>query len=156
MTLAFQDKIPDNLCFGCGPGNVDGLQIKSVWASTGESVCTYQPETHHAAGPPQFVNGGIIATLIDCHAVCTAIAFAYESEGREIGSDPPIWYATASLEVRYLQPTPIEVPVEVRARIVDSDDRKTRLSCTLSSLGNTCAEGEVVAVQVPNEWREPK
>lgn len=154
MTVAFQDKIPDNLCFGCGPGNIDGLQIKSVWARTGESVCVYQPEIHHAAGPPQFVNGGILATLIDCHAVCTAIAFAYESEGREIGSDPPIWYATASLEVRYRKPTPIESPVEVRARIVDSDDRQTRLSCTLSSRGNTCVEGEVVAVRVSNEWRE--
>lgn len=153
MTHAFQDKIPDNLCFGCGPGNVDGLQIKSVWASTGESVCTYQPEPHHAAGPPRFVNGGILATLIDCHAVCTAIAFAYESEGREIGSEPPIWYATASLEVNYLRPTPIESLVEVRARIVESDDRKTRLSCTLSSRGNTCAKGEIVAVRVPAEWR---
>lgn len=154
MTPAFQDQIPDNLCFGCGPGNVNGLRIKSVWASNGESVCTYQPEPHHAAGPPQFVNGGIIATLIDCHAVCTAIAFAYESEGREIGSDPPIWYATASLEVRYLKPTPIETPVEVRARVVDSDDRRTQLNCTLSSRGNTCAEGEIVAVRVPAEWRE--
>lgn len=74
--IAFQDQIPDNNCYGCGPGNREGLRIKSFW--DGEAaVCTYRPEHHHSAGPPQFLNGGIIATLIDCHSVCTAIANAY-------------------------------------------------------------------------------
>lgn len=28
---AFQDQIPNNHCFGCGPENASGLQIKSHW-----------------------------------------------------------------------------------------------------------------------------
>ena len=29
--LAFQDLIPDNHCYGCGPHNAHGLRIKSYW-----------------------------------------------------------------------------------------------------------------------------
>ena len=29
--IAFQDLIPDNHCFGCGPKNENGLRIKSYW-----------------------------------------------------------------------------------------------------------------------------
>jgi hypothetical protein len=85
---AFQDQITDNFCFGCGPTNQQGLRIKSYWDGPNESICTYQPESHQNAGSKQFLNGGIIATLIDCHCICTAIAYAYRDEGREIGSSP--------------------------------------------------------------------
>src|SRR4030095_4558373 len=29
---AFQDQIPNNFCYGCGPGNPVGLHIRSIWA----------------------------------------------------------------------------------------------------------------------------
>ena len=106
-STAFQDLIPDNGCYGCGPANPHGLRIKSVWEGE-EAVCVYRPEPHQSAGPPQFLNGGIIATLIDCHSVCTAIAHAYRAEGRPIGSAPHIWCVTANLNVTYLRPTPLE------------------------------------------------
>lgn len=112
---AFQDQLRENHCFGCGSANEHGLQIKSYWSGD-QAVCTWQPQTFHAAGPPDLLNGGIIATLIDCHSICTAIAAAYHAEGREIGSEPPVWYVTASLKVRYLRPTPIDQPVVLRAR----------------------------------------
>ena len=89
--IAFQDLIEDNFCFGCGPINEQGLQIKSYWDGPGVSICTYLPEPFQTAGPRGILNGGIIATLIDCHCVCTAIAYAYEREGREVGSVPEIW-----------------------------------------------------------------
>src|SRR5215218_5029413 len=100
---AFQDQMPDNHCFGCGRANAHGLGLRSRWdgdASTAE--WTARPE--HAAGPPGILNGGIIATLLDCHGVCTAIADAYRRESRPIGSDPEIWYATGTLSVDYLRP----------------------------------------------------
>jgi len=149
---AFQDLIPDNGCFGCGPHNAHGLRLKSRWEGD-EAVATYVPLPYQTAGPPDVLNGGIIATIIDCHTVCTAIAHAYRSEGREIGSEPHVWYATGKLEVRYLKPTPLDRPVHLRARIVEVDGRKTRLECTLSSDGDACAEASVVAVRVPPEWR---
>ena len=150
---AFQDLIPDNLCFGCGPENLHGLRIKSFWNGDA-AVCTYHPEQYHMAGPPQYLNGGIIATLIDCHCICTAIAHLYKTEGRTIGSEPNIWCATGKLEVRYLCPTPIDRPVNLRARIAEVSPRKVVLQCTLSSGGQPTAEAEVVAVRVSDAWRQ--
>lgn len=152
---SFQAQIPDNFCFGCGPENPDGLHIQSFWSgeNENESVCVYRPLPYQAAGPRVFLNGGIIATLIDCHGICTAVANAYRAEGREIGSGALIWCATAKLEIGYLRPTPIDAPVELRATIREAGEKKTVLECSLSSGGERCAEGEVLAVRVPPEWR---
>ena len=150
---AFQDQIPDNFCYGCGPGNPVGLRIRSIWAGN-EAMCVFQPAPYHSAGPRHILNGGIIATLIDCHAVCTAIAHAYRAESRAIGSIPEIWYATASLAVRYLRPTPIDRLVAVRARVVETSGRRTTLACALSADDVECVQAEVVAVRVPATWRE--
>ena len=69
---AFQDQIPDNFCFGCGADNPDGLHLKSEWEGD-IAVARWTPWPSHAAGPKHILNGGIIATLLDCHGVCTAI-----------------------------------------------------------------------------------
>ena len=150
---AFQDDIPNNYCFGCGTLNPDGLHIKSHWAD-GAAVCTWKPSSHHMAGPRQILNGGIIATVIDCHTVCTAIADAYTREGRAIGDPPELWYATAQLNIRYLRPTPIDRPVTLWAEILEVGARKTVLRCHLSSEGEDRVAAEVVAVRVPPTWRE--
>ena len=149
---AFQDQIPNNFCFGCGPGNPQGLQLKSYWDGD-ESTAEFRPQLFHAAGSEQILNGGIIATLIDCHCICTAIAHAYYLEGRVIGSTPLIWYATASLHVGYLRPTPINQPVTLRAQIIAEETKKTTLHCTLSAAGEPCARGEVLAIRVSEGWR---
>jgi acyl-coenzyme A thioesterase PaaI-like protein len=149
----FQEQIPDNFCYGCGPGNLVGLRIRSIWAGN-EALCIFQPAPYHAAGPRHLLNGGIIATLIDCHAVCTAIAHAYRAERRAIGSVPAIWYATASLAVHYLRPTPIDRLVTVRARVVETRLRRTTLACALSADDVECVRADVVAVRVPATWRE--
>src|SRR5712692_7726674 len=139
------------LLLGCGSANAHGLQIKSYWSGD-EAVCSWHPGPSHAAGPPHLLNGGIIATIIDCHCVCTAIAAAYRQESRPVGTEPVIWYATASLQVSYLRPTPITGVVELRAQIRQLTDRKTTLTCSLTSAGIVCAQGEVVAVRVPSAW----
>ncbi len=148
----FQDQIPDNYCYGCGPGNPNGLHLKSVWEND-ESVSTFMPQAFHTAGPQQLLNGGIIATIIDCHCICTAIADCYRRENRAIGSAPQIWCATATMKVDYLRAVPIERPVTLRARILETGPKKTRLSCSLLSDGQECAKGEVLAVRVPPSWR---
>lgn len=107
---AFQDEISGNHCWGCGSDNDNGLQIKSYWSGD-EAVCTWQPQAHHSAGPLHVLNGGIIATVIGCHCGWTAIAAAYREEDREINTEPLIWYATASLNVKYLRPTPLDEAV---------------------------------------------
>ena len=151
---AFQDQMSDNLCFGCGSENPDGLQIKSFWDGA-DSVCSYQPLTHHAAGPPHIVNGGIIATLIDCHCVCTAIADAYRRAGQPIGSAPLLWYATGALNIKYLAPASIDQPLRLRAQLTETHVKKTILACSVTSGGTVCATAQVVAVRVPSAWTQP-
>jgi acyl-coenzyme A thioesterase PaaI-like protein len=149
--VAFQDMMSNNHCFGCGPHNDQGLQLKSHWEGD-ESVATWEPQPHHAAGPAHVLNGGIIATLIDCHGVCTGVAAAYAAEGRAMGSGPELSGATASLNVTYLRPTPLGAPVELRARVAERKGRKIVVACTLTSGGQECARGEVVVVLVPTDW----
>jgi acyl-coenzyme A thioesterase PaaI-like protein len=150
--LALQDLIPGNHCWGCGPDNARGLRLKSYWDGD-ETVAIWQPGPPYFAGPEHILNGGIIASLIDCHSVITAIADAYRHEGRAPGQPPDLWYATAALSVSYLRPTPLSSPVTLRAVIKERNDRRATVTCTLSAEGQECARGEVVAVRVPDEWR---
>jgi len=116
------------------------------------SVARFTPEAYHCAGPKHFVNGGVIATIIDCHCVCTAAAQAYQDDDREIGSEPHLHYATANLELKYLRPTPIDTELELLARIVDRTDRTYVLSCELNAAGKTTVTATLAAIQVPESW----
>ena len=149
---AFQDQMHDNFCWGCGADNPDGLHLKSRWQGD-ESVATWQPHPEHAAGPRHFLNGGIIATLLDCHGVCTAIVRAYERDGRAIGSAPEIWCATAAMSIQFERPCPIDLPVTLHGREVATEDRFTTVECTLGSDGKVRARASVRAVRVPDSWR---
>jgi acyl-coenzyme A thioesterase PaaI-like protein len=149
MQKAFQDYYPDywSHCYGCGRLNEQGLQIKSYWQGD-ESVCTFQPRPYHTA-IPGYVYGGLIASLIDCHATGTAAAAAYRNEGRGMDTQPPFRFLTASLHVDYLKPTPIDTILELRGIVTQIKGRKIVVSVSLSVGGAICARGEVVTVQVP-------
>ena len=149
MEKAFQDYYPDDTshCYGCGRLNSAGLQIKSYWDGE-ETVCRFDPKPYHTA-IPGFVYGGLIASLIDCHSTGTAAAAAYRAAGRAMNTDPPLRFLTAALHVDYLRPTPIDGPLEVRARVKEIKGRKVVVSSQLLGGGQVCARGEVVAVQVP-------
>ena len=153
MEKAFQDYYPDysSHCYGCGRLNSAGLQIKSYWEGE-ESVCRFDPKPYHTA-IPGFVYGGLIASLIDCHSTGTASAAAYRAEGRAMDTDPPLRFLTAALHVDYLRPTPIDGPLEVRARVKEIKGRKVVVSSQLLAGGEVCARGEVVAVQVPEHFK---
>ena len=112
---AFQDYYPDDVshCYGCGCLNPEGLQIKSRWDGD-ETVCTFEPRSCHTA-IPGYVYGGLIASMIDCHGTGTAAAAAYRAQGRAMDTQPPLRFLTASLQVDYLRPTPLGVPL---ARII--------------------------------------
>ena len=150
---AIQDRIANNHCYGCGAENPLGMQIKSHWDGE-ESVCVYQPRPEQSAGPQQFLYGGTIASLIDCHSVGTALANYYRREGRDVGEGEEIWCVTGRLCVDYLKPTPIDRHVTLRATIEEVTDRKTVLRCRVYSGETQTAQGEVIAIRVPDSWRE--
>lgn len=146
---AFQDYYPDSLsyCYGCGRLNEHGLQIKSYWDGE-EGVCTFQPKPYHIA-VPGFVYGGLIASLIDCHATGTAAAAVYRAEGRAMDSEPPVRFVTGSLHVDYLRPTPLGTLLALRATIKQIKWRKVTVEVTLSAKGEITARGEVIVVRLP-------
>jgi acyl-coenzyme A thioesterase PaaI-like protein len=143
---AFQDAIgAGNVCWGCGPSNPHGLQIKSSWEGA-ESICRFRPDDCHIAAPG-IVNGGILSSVIDCHCVCTAIAAYYKAEGRPIGSEPKVSCVTATLEVTFLRPTPTGTELVARARITEQTEKKVTLECSVSANGIECVRGRVVAAR---------
>lgn len=148
---AFQDYYPEHLshCYGCGSLNEHGLKIKSYWDGD-ETFCTFLPRAYHTA-IPGYVYGGLVASLIDCHCTGTAAAAAYRAEGRAMDTEPPFRYVTGTLHVEYVRPTPLGVPLEVRASVTEIKGRKVVVAATVSAEGEVCAKGEVVAIQVPEE-----
>ncbi|MDA8138446.1 MAG: PaaI family thioesterase [Desulfobacteraceae bacterium] len=145
---AFQDYYNEEhaACYGCGRLNTHGLKIKSYWEGE-ESVCRFTPAPYHTA-IPGFVYGGLIASVIDCHSTGTAAAAAYRAAERPMGSQPEIRFVTASLHVDYLRPTPIDAPLELRGKVKEIKGRKVVVTTTVTSKGEVCARGEVVAIQL--------
>jgi acyl-coenzyme A thioesterase PaaI-like protein len=141
-----QDHMPGNVCFGCGTLNPEGLQIKSFWEGE-ESICHWQSEEKYH-GWQGVLNGGILATVIDCHCTGTALAAAYRAEGRPYGSDPIYRYATGTLTVRYLKPTPNNNPITLRAQVVEMRGRKATIACQVYAGDLQTAEAEGICIRV--------
>jgi len=153
---AIQDYYPDDFarCYGCGRLNPQGLQLKTRWEGD-ETVARFTPRPQDMA-VPGFVYGGLIASLIDCHAMGTASAAAERAAGRDIGVVPAPRFVTASLHVDYLKPTPHERELEIRGRIAHRSERKSVVSVTVSADGAITARGEVVAVPLPVTMARPE
>jgi acyl-coenzyme A thioesterase PaaI-like protein len=152
---AVQDFYPDDVahCYGCGRLNPHGLHLKTRWEGD-EAVARFVPRPEHTA-MPGFVYGGLIASLVDCHAMGTAAAAAERAQGREIGAGPAPRFVTASLRVDYLAPTPHGPALEVRARAVEVGERKVVVHATVAAGGVVTARGEVVAVRMPATMARP-
>ncbi len=136
--------MPENVCYGCGH-NHDGLNIKSYWDGE-EAVCDWvSAEKYH--GWSNLMNGGIMATLIDCHCMGTAMADAYRRENRSLDSLPNYRYATGTLHIKYLKPTP-NGAVQLRAHVLEVKNRKTVLKCNFICAGEVTATAEVIAIRV--------
>jgi acyl-coenzyme A thioesterase PaaI-like protein len=108
---------PDSRCFGCGPANAQGLRIESHEAdgTDGELIADWQPLPYHAAFD-DILNGGVIGTLLDCHSNwAAAIRLMHD---RDLGGPPGC--VTADYAIRLRRPTPIDRPLRLRARPVET------------------------------------
>lgn len=145
-----QDYYPDEIavCYGCGRHNPDGLQIQTYWDGT-EGICRFTPRPYHAAFPG-YVYGGLIASLIDCHSMGTAIAAAHQAAGREPALDSGITFVTANLNVSYLRPTPMGVELLLRSKVRELGEKKAIVTTSVYADGMECVRGEVVAVRIPS------
>jgi acyl-coenzyme A thioesterase PaaI-like protein len=151
---AVQDFYPDDFshCYGCGRLNVHGLHVRSVWDGD-ETVSRFTPRPEHMA-MPGFVYGGLIASLIDCHAMGTAAAAALRADGTDVGDAPSPRFVTAKLLVDFLKPTPLGPELEIRATVKERSDRKAVIAATVAANGVITARGDVVAVRMPDSMRQ--
>lgn len=146
---ALQDlAAPDGVCFGCGSKNVYGLQIKSYWDTDNRHVIMSHIPGACYIGWPSLVYGGLIGCLVDCHSNWTAMANHYHTEGREVGTLPRIDCVTGSLSVKYIKPTPMGVPLTLKACVEGEVGRKTRVLCEVYAGSILTALGDSVFVRV--------
>jgi acyl-coenzyme A thioesterase PaaI-like protein len=141
---SLQDRYaPHNRCFGCGPANEKGLRIKSH-PEGDELVATWTPEPHHEAFPG-VLNGGICGALLDCHSNWAATWHLMQKSG---AATPPCT-VTAEFDVTLKRPTPMDGPLTLRARVVDSTEERAVVDASIEAKGKITAtcRGTFVAVK---------
>ncbi len=139
---AIQDRLfPALTCFGCGPANPDGLQLKS-YVADGYVAATFTPRPEHDNGAG-YLNGGIIATLLDCHSAAAVMHLA-AGNGWEPAPGSAMPFVTAAIDVRYLRPSPLDREVGLHALIREAGPREIICHTELRHDGKTCATGRAV------------
>lgn len=134
---------PKNACFGCGPANEQGLQIRSFVRGE-EVVAEWQAQPHHEAFPGM-LNGGIIGALLDCHSNWTA-AWHLMNQAK---ADHPPCTVTAEYAVKLLRPTPSNEVIHLSAKVVESKEDRAVVEAKLlanDKVYATC-RGTFVAVK---------
>jgi len=105
---------PGLTCFCCGHANPKGLHLRSY--QDGDAVVgTFRPWPEHDNGAG-FLNGGVIATVLDCHSFAAVMVEA-DRQGWEPLGGAPLPFVTAGIELRYLRPTPLYEPSGLWARL---------------------------------------
>lgn len=146
---AVQDRYPEAFaqCYGCGRLNEEGLRIRTV--RDGDTwVCRFTPRPEHRA-MKGIVYGGLVASLIDCHATGTAAGAATLHAGDQITEEKVRRFVTARLEVDFRAPTPLGVELELRATTPEVRGNKVVVDVELSAEGTVTARGHVICVQAP-------
>lgn len=115
-----------NHCFGCGINNPVGLKLEFAKQPDGGVACNAVVSDNYE-GPPDYLHGGIIATLLD-----EAMSKANRAQG--------VTAMTRQMQVEYLRPVPSGAPIEIEGRVTRSEGRK---HWTEAQIRN--AEGKVLA-----------
>ena len=99
-----------NHCFGCGAANKTGLRLKFFTDESGRILSRLRIPKRFE-GPPGYMHGGAIATLMD-----EAMSKANRARG--------VTAMTRQMEVEYLRPVPLLVPLLLEGRLLKSEGRK--------------------------------
>ena len=136
---------PAGRCFGCGPANPVGLRIESRPdpADEGVLVADWTPSPEHEAFAG-VLNGGILGTLLDCHANWTAAWNLMRARA----ADRPPTTVTLEYSIRMRRPTPSDGPVHLRARVVEQGEDRATIEAEIASGGTITATGRGVFVAV--------
>jgi len=91
------------------------------------------------------LNGGIIGALLDCHSNWAAAYFLMKRDGL----DHAPCTVTAEFHVKLLRPTPVDGPITLKARVVESGKDRATVEAELIAGGKVCdtCRGVFVAVK---------
>jgi uncharacterized protein (TIGR00369 family) len=124
-----------NRCFGCGQTNRTGLRLNFFVDTEHRIICRVRIPRRFE-GPPGHVHGGIIATLLD---------EAMSKANRQFG----VLAMTRQMEVEYLKPVPLLVPLELTARRAAVTGRKHRCEAEIRDpAGNVLARGKALFIAI--------
>lgn len=90
-------------CFACGTDNPCGLHLQ--FYTREDAVCADVTLDLHRMGWEGMAHGGIISTLLDEVMSWTILYFRR------------VFFVTRKMEVKYLKPVPVEVPLIVKGRL---------------------------------------
>ncbi|HSN07276.1 MAG TPA: PaaI family thioesterase [Candidatus Angelobacter sp.] len=133
-------------CFGCGPANPKGLQLRS-FPVDGAVRATFRPWPEHDNGLG-FLNGGIISTVLDCHSAA-AVMWEADTHGWAPLAGAALPYVTAGLDVRFLRPSPLAETVDLVAHVGRASEAEIQCDVELTWDGKTRA----AATAVWKRWR---
>ncbi len=134
---------PNQICYGCGPANALGLQLKS-FAKGERVVATFDAKKQHQ-GFEGMINGGIIGTLLDCHMNWTA-AWSLMCAAQ---LDTPPCTVTAQFEVTFQAPTPTTGgSLHLESWVKELGTRKAVIEATIAVAGKVTALGKGTFVAV--------
>ena len=140
---AVQDEFaPNSICFGCGPSNKEGLQIKSYRTNDGLEMEFECEEKHQAF--PGVINGGIIGSLLDCHGNWTAAIAIMDKNGL----DEPQCTVTAQYEVKLNRPTPFGPKLKLKSKVLALQEDRAEVIIELKANEKTCATGRGLFIAV--------
>ncbi|MGD8228950.1 MAG: PaaI family thioesterase [Desulfobacteraceae bacterium] len=98
-------KLQGHHCFACGTANPKGLDLH--FYRYGETICTDITLDRHHEGWENVAHGGILSTLLDETMSWTIIFFRR------------IFFVTRKMEIKYIRPVPIGVPLTIKGQIAD-------------------------------------
>src|SRR5699024_6451269 len=131
--------------------NDSGYKFRTGWHGE-RTITVYTPKQAHQA-TPNFVYGGLIASLIDCHGTGSASLALHRKNGHEPGDgvEPPR-IVTASLKVDFDKPTPLGVPLQAIGTIEEIHLKRWKVTTEVFAEDKLCAKGEVVGVVMPDTF----
>ena len=75
------------------------------------------------------------------------MAYAHKHEKRNLGSLPEYRYATGSIKVKYIKPTPNKT-VKLKAKVLSYSEKKIVINCEVISSNVVTALGQVISFRV--------
>jgi len=122
-------------CFGCGPANPTGLRLEFLLAEDG-SVVSLPTIPNCFEGPPGYLHGGILATLLD------------EAMSKSVRAQV-VTAVTGQMEVNYLRPVHSASPIRLEGRRLRCEGRKHWTEARiLDTRGRVLAEAKGLFIEI--------